>query len=297
MLYFDNGDSVSVVFEDTGDTYTFYKEQTDLNEIIRLVNEDNYVAVRAMCNLTKMIVESNECEMFETYMLIDESKVDYDFNEFTKFFEVIQKKYGNVKVSTETLKPLLLNILLNPFINCKQELYDYCSNLDFEFTTDGCILAYKVLRDDYTSFHPNLHGEHLLHTFGKELVEPDFDNDRTNVCSKGLHFCAKDYIRSYSSSGKVIIVKVNPRDIVAIPTDYNFKKGRCIKYTPICDYQYSFSGMTTQPTIVETIVASEPVTTSVPNPTMSLSSLLFFDLTDRLLSADTNPCYNSRWVN
>jgi hypothetical protein len=60
-----------------------------------------------------------------------------------------------------------------------------------------------------------------------ERHEVDDNKDRT--CSSGLHFCSKDYLNSFGGE-RVVIVKINPRDVVSIPSDYNDTKGRACRY-------------------------------------------------------------------
>ena len=57
----------------------------------------------------------------------------------------------------------------------------------------------------------------------------DVDDNRDNTCSTGLHFCSKDYLNSFGGA-RTVIVKINPRDVVSIPSDYNQTKGRACRY-------------------------------------------------------------------
>ena len=58
-------------------------------------------------------------------------------------------------------------------------------------------------------------------------------NDNPNqTCSTGLHFCSQNYLGHFSGA-RVMILKINPRDVVSIPTDYDFSKGRCCRYEVI----------------------------------------------------------------
>ena len=52
------------------------------------------------------------------------------------------------------------------------------------------------------------------------------------TCSYGLHFCSEGYLRHFGGD-RVVILKINPRDVVSIPTDYNNTKGRCCRYEVI----------------------------------------------------------------
>jgi hypothetical protein len=62
------------------------------------------------------------------------------------------------------------------------------------------------------------------------------DEDKDRTCSHGLHFCAQSYLSQYhGGNGKVVIVKINPADVCAIPSDYANAKGRCSKYLVFSD--------------------------------------------------------------
>jgi hypothetical protein len=67
-----------------------------------------------------------------------------------------------------------------------------------------------------------------------QVVEMDrnlVDDDPNSHCSTGLHFCSESYLGHFGNSGDpVMILKINPADVVSIPTDYNGAKGRCMRY-------------------------------------------------------------------
>jgi hypothetical protein len=58
------------------------------------------------------------------------------------------------------------------------------------------------------------------------------DDNKDNTCSAGLHFCSFDYLKSFGGS-RIMILKINPADVVSIPSDYNQQKGRTWRYTVI----------------------------------------------------------------
>jgi hypothetical protein len=118
----------------------------------------------------------------------------------------------------------------NPFIDAVTEIYDFIKKLDLEITDDGCFLAYKKVNKDLTSIYDGK----TQHVIGEYTEEKYYDTDRTIACSKGLHFCSKDYLKNYSPvNTTTICVKVNPKDVVAIPLDHDFEKGRCRKYMTV----------------------------------------------------------------
>lgn len=131
-----------------------------------------------------------------------------------------------------SIKPLtafLANLMLNPSKKAIDELYRWMTVNGFTITEDGYIIAYKRVKDDLTSFHDSK----TKHEVGKEVEMPrGMVDDRSNVtCSTGLHFCSHTYLPQYcAGSGRVLILKIHPRDVVSIPEDYNDSKGRACKY-------------------------------------------------------------------
>ena len=66
-------------------------------------------------------------------------------------------------------------------------------------------------------------------------------NDDCGVgCSDGLHCGALEYVESYRAEyagDRVVIVKVNPKDVVSVPTDCECQKVRTCEYQVIADYE------------------------------------------------------------
>jgi hypothetical protein len=65
-----------------------------------------------------------------------------------------------------------------------------------------------------------------------EMERNQVDDDKDHTCSTGLHFCSQDYLNHFSGE-RVMILKINPRDVVSIPADYGDTKGRCCRYEVI----------------------------------------------------------------
>lgn len=126
------------------------------------------------------------------------------------------------------------NLYQQPDMNTVNEVYEWLSNGRFALTDDGCFYAYKYVdanyKDCYTHTIDNSPGQ--IVTMPRTEVDPD----RRNECSRGLHFCSKAYLRGYSSN-HIMLVKVHPADVVAIPKDYGYTKGRTWRYEVIREVQ------------------------------------------------------------
>lgn len=124
----------------------------------------------------------------------------------------------------------LENLMQNPTAHARDELYLWLETSDMPITDDGHFLAYKNVRGDFKS----IHGGTVDNTPGTyvEMDRSKVDKNRHNTCSAGLHFCSKSYLPSFSSAvdGKTVLLKINPADVVSIPSDYSNAKGRAWKY-------------------------------------------------------------------
>ena len=136
-----------------------------------------------------------------------------------------------------SLMNLLENIKKNPVKDISEELYEWFLSGKNPITLDGCILAYKKVRRDYKDHYSGK----MDNSPGNRVWQKQdtVDTNRSNECSRGLHFASLGYLSHYSgaeSESRVIIVKVNPRHIFAIPRDYNCQKGRASEYLVVGEY-------------------------------------------------------------
>jgi hypothetical protein len=139
------------------------------------------------------------------------------------------------------------NIQNNPSSSSVRELYDFLAYKELPLTEDGCFLAYKGLDNNYWSISGNtktLVVKGKVNSSGKifngvgeeiEVMRRDVDDNRNNHCSFGLHVGSLDYAQSFSR-GKLVVVKVNPKDVVSVPSDYNCQKCRVSAYKVVSGF-------------------------------------------------------------
>ena len=130
------------------------------------------------------------------------------------------------------IEPMVLfmeNLMQNPSKRSVDQVYGFLEKNKLPITEDGYFLAFKRVRNDYLDIHSGT----IDNSVG-QVVEMDrnmVDDDPNSHCSTGLHFCSESYLGSFGSASQpVMILKINPADVVSIPTDYNGAKGRCMRY-------------------------------------------------------------------
>jgi hypothetical protein len=132
----------------------------------------------------------------------------------------------------EPLVNFMENLMTNPSKRAVDELYGFLEKNSLPITPDGCFLAYKKIRRDYLDIHSGT----MDNSVGKivEMERNEVDDNKDQTCSTGLHFCSQEYLAHFGGSdSRVVILKINPADVVSIPSDYNNSKGRACRYEVI----------------------------------------------------------------
>lgn len=138
----------------------------------------------------------------------------------------------------EDIRPLarfLERLMENTNENAVNEMYLWLESGNMPLMDDGCFIAFKKVNADYSSSYRNPDGTPFYNLVGTSPSMPreQVDANRNVTCSTGLHFCSWQYLPEFGMGGeaKVIILRIAPEDVVAIPNDYNNSKGRAWRYT------------------------------------------------------------------
>jgi hypothetical protein len=217
-------------------------------------------------NLT-VVIDGNPHTISNTHVTFEKVKEAIKAGDWSKVKDIIEPKkvvlnygQGNVSIVGETLywkgqpwhnamaarmvqmlqdgfpiEPMVKfmeNLMDNPSNRSVTELYGFLEKNNLPITPDGCFLAYKKVRSDYKDVHSGT----MDNSPGKvvEMPRNEVDDVAARTCSHGLHFCSKDYLQHFGGD-RTVIVKINPRDVVSIPTDYDQSKGRACRYEVISE--------------------------------------------------------------
>lgn len=137
-------------------------------------------------------------------------------------------EYKAAKLPFDSLMKFWDNLKKNPSFNSRQQLFKFLENKGHSITEDGCFIGYRGVTEDFKDIHSK--------TFDNkpgsvcEMSRDMVDDNPTNTCSRGLHVGGFKYAKDFAGQGKLVIVKVNPADVVAVPNDYDGQKMRVCRF-------------------------------------------------------------------
>ena len=183
--------------------------------------------------------------------------------------EFLAKKlleYIDKNLEVDPLVKFWKQLLLNPDSGVRTQLYSFLEHNGHPITSEGYFLAYKAcavkckydketgekimqfqysedtgeLEEKYsqalifTSFHSGPHGSVIKVGNPVTMPREECDSDPDRTCSEGLHVGSMEYVNDFGyGDGVILEVLVSPRNVVAVPSDYNNTKMRTCEYFPI----------------------------------------------------------------
>jgi hypothetical protein len=151
----------------------------------------------------------------------------------------------------EPMLNFLDNMSQNPSDHAIVELFEFMENKNMPITPDGHFLAYKAVRADYKDIWSGTFDNSVGNVC--EIERKQVNSNRESHCAAGLHVGAFDYAKSYGGidldegedggGNKLMICKVNPRDVVSVPSDCRCQKLRCCRYEVVSEFEDLFKGV------------------------------------------------------
>lgn len=204
--------------------HTIDRSHPNYDRIVDALREDDWNTVEELINIAKSLIAFGDGKIGVD---VDNGIVLYAGEEIHGSLQVRILQMMEEGFSVEPLVVFLDNLMQNPSKRAVDELYGFLEHGKMPITEDGHFLAYKRVRADYKSVHDGKTDNSIGATPSMDRNKVDDDKDRT--CSQGLHFCSHEYLKSFCGE-KVVVLKINPRDVVSIPSDYNNTKGRACLY-------------------------------------------------------------------
>ena len=222
--YYIQGNNI-VIFID-GKTHTISKEShvLDFVKTVEAIKTKDWDTVRTLLEPSKIItdyfggkIRIADGEMFWNGKVLHNALSD-------RVLKLIKEGFP-----AESLIKFAENLMSNTSMNSVEQLYGFLERHYLPITDDGHFLAYKKVRKDFK----DIYSGSIDNSVGKivEMPRNQVSDNPNSLCSSGLHFCSIGYLSKFGlHDDPIVILKINPADVVSIPNDSNGEKGRCCKY-------------------------------------------------------------------
>lgn len=232
---------VTVVFDDG--PKMLHKNAPGYQEAIEAIKLNNITKLRELMDPKWAIMRYSNNELsFET-----DGSISFEGLRLGTKFTSLLKSSMSRHLPWHVLAKFLTNCLANPSLRAQKEVEHMLEHDGLPITEDGCFLAYKLATVD------NLDSDTGLFdcSIGK-VVEMPRDRIIKNVrrgAERGFSAGGKPYLNT-AFAGKVIIVKINPADLVGIYT-LPYTEAVVCKFTVLCESCLDFSSDIVDSTTLE----------------------------------------------
>jgi len=136
----------------------------------------------------------------------------------------------------EPLVRFLDKLMENPSRRAVDELYRFLEHKHMPLTPDGNFLAYKGVKHDFTDCYSGQFDNSVGQVL--EMARRNVCDDANVGCSYGFHAGSHEYDKSYASGGgNLMIVEIDPSDVVSVPHCSDCQKLRTAKYKVVAHHE------------------------------------------------------------
>jgi len=229
-----------------GEVYTFGKSHPRYDRLINHLKNNNVEYFEASYDIVSHV--NAYCD---GYVSVEHGKMRWDGIEMPDMFSGTIMDMIHQGYPFEPMLNFLDNMSQNPSDHAIVELFEFMENKNMPITPDGHFLAYKAVDPNYKDLYSHTFDNSVGSTC--EIERSKVNGNRNSHCAAGLHVGAFDYAKSYGGidldddegggGNKLMICKVNPRDVVSVPNDCRCQKLRCCRYEVVSEFEDLFKSV------------------------------------------------------
>ena len=212
----------SIIVSFGGEVHSVHKDDSAYEEIVKALQEGKDADIPNIVSPAKQIenFSNNEFRVIRGEVFIGGNKVPVRLGK-----KIVE--FAKEKLPHRPLINFFNNLNENPSNRAVNELFDCLDRNHHPITKDGHFIAYKKVREDFTDTRTGTFNNSVGQIVSVKRNQVDENCEK--ICSFGLHVASFKYAQNWG--GKHLLkVKVNPRDVVAVPIDYNRQKMRVCQY-------------------------------------------------------------------
>lgn len=235
--------SITVIVANSAGNKVFTVNKTHANyeAILDAIRKNDEATVVSLCDISTTI---------ETYMegnvSVKNGHVYYGNTILNGIIVDRLLSFIKEKLPVQPLLKFINKLQQNPSARAVSELYSFLEHKNMPITPEGNFLAYKGVQSDYYSItsgnieviRGKVDGGKIYNGIGEEIVvrRNQVCDDKEVGCSTGLHAGSVKYATDFGRNGKVVIVEIDPADVVSVPDDCACQKLRTCRYKVVGEY-------------------------------------------------------------
>jgi len=222
----------------TEGTSTIRAGQGNFAQVIEAFKAKDWEKVEKLINPVKAVTS-----YFAQYRDIEIKNEQVLYKNETLHGSVVTRILDFIKedVDVSYMLKFLANLMENPSRRSREEFYDFLDHKSLAIDSDGYVLAYKKVCDNYKDFFS---GQYDNSPGNKPTMpRPQVDDNRDRTCSVGFHVGSLQYSRDeyHKNSGRIVVVRFHPKDVVSVPLDHSAQKCRVCEYEVLRDFEGEIS--------------------------------------------------------
>jgi hypothetical protein len=120
-------------------------------------------------------------------------------------------------------------LMENPSRRAVNELYTFLEHKNMPLTSEGNFVAYKGVTTDFKDHYSRKFDNSVGCVL--EMRRNAVCDNADQGCSAGFHAGSYEYAKGYAhNGGNLMLVEIDPSDVVSVPTDCSCQKLRTAKY-------------------------------------------------------------------
>jgi hypothetical protein len=233
VSYIMTEDSLTIAFIESGQTYTIGRTNPNWDAVVEKLNSEDYDSLEDLLSPKTAV---RQYVMHSMLVEVDDGGVKYAGKYIDSY---LTQKVLSFMEKGLPVKPLLNffeKVMKNPSRRSVQELYKFLEHGSMPILPNGNFMGYKAVKEDWTDYHTGK----CSNTIGIVLEMPrnEVCDDPELGCSYGYHVGTIEYARGFGqNNGRVLLVEVDPADVVSVPHDCNHQKLRTSKYKVVKEFE------------------------------------------------------------
>ena len=220
------GDTLTMIHN--GKSYAATSSHPKWKKLLKALAAKKFDKVATLCDTIAAVKEQIASEKLDSLLKVhSDGSVEYNgMPQGGRAAEYITRMI-EADMNLTPVTKFLERLALNPSYHSREEALEFAVANELPITEDGRFMAYKRINGNWT----DVYSGKIDNSVGAKVSmhRNDVDDNSSRTCSKGLHVCSKEYLRSYWGD-RLIAVIIDPADVVSVPHDYNGSKMRVCHY-------------------------------------------------------------------